>query len=261
VAVPTRNDIQQLIAYVQGSGAYVRAEAGPAWRCYSQSGGIARLHYDLAAEPIPFGEPFLIGCEMFLHQQWGGGGTILRVESGPVSAGEKLWRTELNVFSDGYPHVVRNCHPNQGGALEYLPLHRCAERLPVGRRFKLDMSGVLSTENGKALTVVSVDGREIGRTTTANVTPGQGTPKPYTRARYCQVQGPGNAVTTVLYAAYLRPADGSPPPPATDPCADVKTQLAAAQQQLDAQRALTVTEKTRADAAEAKLGSVRAIVG
>jgi hypothetical protein len=225
LAVPTISDIKKLVPYTSGTGTSVGLTTAGVWRCVSGPGGLARLHYDLAALPIPFGEEFEVGCEIRLDQQWGRGGTILRVES-YAPAGSKLWRTELNIFGDGLPHVVRNCHTNGGGTHEYTDLGACSRRLPVGSACFLLMRGVLSTLDAAAWLEVVLNGDVIGRFEQRNVTASQGAPQPYVRARYCQVQGPDNAVATTLSQAWVKPLGTvSPPPPPVDPCASVQAAL------------------------------------
>jgi hypothetical protein len=225
LAVPTISDVSKLVPYSSGAGSSVARTSAGLWRCVSGPGGLARLHYDLAALPIPFGEEFEIGCEIKLDQVWGRGGTILRVESyAPI--GQKLWRTELNIFGDGFPHAVRNCHTNGGGTHEYTDLGACSRRLPVGSSCYLLMRGVLSTSDLDAWMEIVLDGDVIGRFVQRNVTSSQGTPQPYTRARYCQVQGPSNAVGTTLSQAWVKPLGTVPPsPPPVDPCASVQAAL------------------------------------
>ena len=255
MAVPNVNDLSELIPYDPGDSVVTRQGDG-FWRCSSPGGGIARLHYDLEATPIPFGEPFEIGCEIVLNQQWGRGGTILRVES-YAPTGMKLWRTELDIFGDGLPHLVRNCHTNGGATHEYVDLGAARMRLPIGSPCLLVMRGVLSTFPERAWTEVVLNGGIILTSEAHNVTAGQGTPGAYTRARYCQVQGPSNAVQTTLRQAWVRPfhAVPPPPPPPEDPCQAVRNDLANAQALVETLRVSLAEERARAAALEARINA------
>jgi hypothetical protein len=195
-----------LVPYASGGGSVQSPAAGLPVDASAPAWGIARWHH---AVNITYGATVVIGATFSLKQACNC--TLLRVENYNASGGDyaDMYRLELDQFSTGKWYVVRNRHKATAPRTnEHTPIlgPYPASLIPVGQKVDVELEAKLSTVDGSALTVLRVNGVEVGRTTIHNWSSGPwpgSTPETIERARYGIIQGGSVPASLTMHDAWF----------------------------------------------------------
>jgi hypothetical protein len=198
---------KNLVPYSSGGGTVQSPASGLAVNASSPAWGIARWHHVVS---VPYGAPVEIGAIYTLKQQCSC--TLLRVENYNESGGDyaDMYRLELDQFSDGRWYVVRNRHKATAPRTnEHTPIlgPYPASLIPVGQQVHVELEATLSTIDGSALTVLRINGVEVGRTSVRNWSSGPwpgGAPETIERARYGIIQAGGIPASLTMHNAWFQ---------------------------------------------------------